>query len=140
MKSSFFTALFGVAWLGVTAALGADFKLPDLPRGMGESCVEPTVLMRKNHMDYLLHQRDLTVHDGIRTRRHSLVGCVQCHAQPSVQADGTASQMEFIAVDAPGQFCQSCHQFTGVKLDCFECHANTPDGMADGMTGRGAAQ
>ena len=76
--------------------------------------------MRKTHMRYLTHQRDLTVRFGLRPPRHSLVGCVQCHAQKN-------SQGRFIAVDAPGQFCQSCHAFTGVKLDCFECHATTPD-------------
>ena len=98
--------------------------LPDLPRGKGENCVEPTELMRKNHMRYLNHQRDLTVRFGLRPPRHSLVGCVQCHAQKT-------SQGRFIAVDAPGQFCQSCHAFTGIKLDCFECHATTPDTTSD---------
>ena len=102
----------------------ANKILPDLPRGKGENCVEPTELMRKNHIRYLTHQRDLTVRFGHRPPRHSLVGCVQCHAQKNPEG-------RFIAVDAPGQFCQSCHAFTGVKLDCFECHATTPDTDAD---------
>ena len=102
-------------------ALNADGTLPELPRGKGENCVQPTELMRKNHMDYLIHQRDLTVHSGIRTPRHSLVGCVQCHVQQDQRG-------QFIAIDAPGQFCQSCHAFTSVRVDCFECHATKPDG------------
>ena len=110
--------------LNVNANADANKILPDLPRGKGENCVEPTELMRKNHIRYLTHQRDLTVRFGLRPPRHSLVGCVQCHAQKN-------SQGRFIAVDAPGQFCQSCHAFTGVKLDCFECHATTPDTEAD---------
>ena len=99
---------------------GVTADMPDLPRGKGDQCVEPTELMRKNHMDYLNHQRDLTVRSGIRTRKHSLVQCVQCH----VQQDGEG---RFISINAPGQFCYACHQFTGVDPDCFECHATQPD-------------
>ena len=31
-----------------------------------------------------------------------------------------------VRVDAPGQFCESCHRYTGVRLDCFGCHAAVP--------------
>lgn len=79
--------------------------------------------MRVEHMTFLLHQRDATVLQGVRTRKHSLVGCVECHA---TQGDGG----EFVPVNAPGQFCQSCHSFASVKLDCFECHAARPVGMS----------
>ncbi|MGR3914550.1 MAG: Hdr-like menaquinol oxidoreductase cytochrome c subunit [Gammaproteobacteria bacterium] len=101
------------------ASPGAAVVFPALPRGIGESCVEPLEVMRKNHMKLLNHQRDRTVHDGIRTTRHSLTGCVQCHAQQDARG-------RFIAVDAPGQFCEACHAFTGARPDCFECHAATP--------------
>ncbi len=111
----------------------ADVSLPNLPRGKGTSCVAPTEMMRKNHMDYLLHQRDLTVRNGVRTERYSLVGCVQCHAQKNDHGN-------FIAVDAPGQFCQSCHDFASVKLDCFECHATKPDANIERMPARMPAQ
>ncbi len=122
--------VIALLWGGLlSAGLNADVGLPELPRGKGENCVEPTELMRKNHIKYLVHQRDLTVRSGIRTPRHSLVGCVACHAQRDPDDHG-----QFIAVDAPGQFCQSCHVFTGVKLDCFECHAAKPDG--EGHEGR----
>lgn len=84
-----------------------------------QGCVEPTELMRKNHMRFLLQQRDLTVHRGIRTERHSLTGCIDCHAG----ADASGNP---VAIDAPGQFCQSCHAYAGVKMDCFECHAPVP--------------
>ncbi|MYH91451.1 MAG: sulfur reduction protein DsrJ, partial [Gammaproteobacteria bacterium] len=57
----------------VSPAASAD--LPELPRGKGDACVAPTDEMRRDHMDFLLHQRDLTVHDGIRTPRFSLVEC-----------------------------------------------------------------
>jgi hypothetical protein len=35
----------------------------------GEKCVEPTDVMRSNHMEFILHQRDKTVHQGIQERR-----------------------------------------------------------------------
>lgn len=101
------------------APLSAEVKLPDLPKAQGESCVEPTDVMRRNHMKFMLHQRDQTVHQGIRTKTHSLVECIACHA---VRDD----RGEFMRVDAPGQFCEGCHAFAGVKMDCFECHAARP--------------
>ena len=96
---------------------------PKLPRGKGATCVEPLDVMRRNHMDFLNHERDLTVRGGIRGRKHSLVGCIACHAQRDGHGD-------FIRIDAPGQFCHACHEFTGVKMDCFECHAAVPDTSA----------
>jgi len=99
--------------------------MPPLPRGKGLTCVEPLEVMRRNHMDFLNHERDLTVRGGIRGRKHSLTGCIACHAQ---RAGGDRNQGAFIRIDAPGQFCHACHEFTGVKMDCFECHAAVPAG------------
>jgi len=98
--------------------------MPKLPRGKGPACVEPLDVMRRNHMDFLNHERDLTVRGGIRGRKHSLAGCIACHAQRDGHGD-------FIRIDAPGQFCHACHEFTGVKMDCFECHAAVPDTAAN---------
>ncbi len=111
---------FVVAGLLLLTGTSGHAEMPVLPRGKGERCVEPTDVMRKDHMNFLYHQRDKTVYQGIRTRQHSLTGCIDCHAQ----AD---NQGRFIAVNAPRQFCQTCHSFASVKLDCFECHAATPD-------------
>ena len=91
---------------------------PSLPVGVA-SCVEPTEIMRRRHMDFLDHQRDATVIDGIRTPQHSLVGCIDCHVQPD--ATGKVARS-----DDPEHFCAGCHLFTGVKIDCFECHADRP--------------
>jgi len=93
---------------------------PIIPRGKGDQCVAPTDDMRRNHMDYIMHQRDETVVEGIRGKRYSLTECINCHAQ--VDAKGEA-----IRIDAPGQFCQSCHTFAAVKIDCFSCHRALPD-------------
>lgn len=85
----------------------------------GEVCVEPLPVIRREHMKFLMHQRDDTVHRGIRGARHSLVGCIDCHA-----AKDDAGR--WMRIDAPGQFCASCHAYVSVKIDCFECHAALP--------------
>lgn len=82
-------------------------------------CVEPTDVMRRDHMKFLLHQRDLTVHEGIRTPKYSLAACVECHA--STKTGSVLGQ---------GGFCQDCHSYASVKLDCFECHAAKPERLS----------
>jgi len=118
--------VFLVLFLIGTAAFASEDSalLPRIPPGKGESCVEPTDVMRRDHMKFLLHQRDETVHGGIRGAKHSLVGCIGCHVQRDAKGDA-------IPVNAEGQFCESCHGFAGVRMDCFECHAAVP---ASGQT------
>lgn len=82
----------------------------------GDKCVEETSFMRKNHMKLLMHQRDETVHKGIRTTKHSLKNCVNCHA----------STKDNNVLGSEEHFCQGCHTYASVKLDCWECHASKP--------------
>ncbi len=111
-----------VVSLGIISLFGmpAQAEMPELPRGKGDACVAPTEVMRRDHMKFLLHKRDRTVYEGIRTPEFSLVKCVDCHVQKSHEGG-------FIPVDAPGQFCEVCHTYTSVRMDCFECHATKPD-------------
>ncbi len=90
-----------------------------VPTPKGEKCVEPTADMRANHMEYLLHKRDKTMHEGIRTKQHSLVECIQCHVTPG--EDGKVAR-----ITNEKHFCASCHRSASVTLDCFECHADRP--------------
>lgn len=83
------------------------------------ACVQPTPFMRRNHMELIQHQRDATVHHGVRGTRHSLAACIECHV--STGRDGHP-----VAVNAEHQFCQACHAFAAVKVDCFDCHASVP--------------
>lgn len=92
---------------------------PDRHVSATEECVAPEDEMRRNHMNYILHQRDETVYDGIRTPRYSLEECVNCHT-------ASDDQGEFIPVNAPNQFCSSCHTYASVNIDCFQCHATKP--------------
>ncbi len=97
-----------------------SFTEPEKRFSATQGCVEPEDDMVRNHMEYILHQRDETVYEGIRTRQHSLEECVNCHATRDENSG------EFIPVNAPDQFCASCHSYASVKLDCFECHATRP--------------
>lgn len=76
-------------------------------------CVEPTEVMRRDHMKFILHQRDKTVHQGIRTEKHSLQNCVNCHASSKTNS----------VVGKEG-FCSSCHTYASVSIDCFACHTS----------------
>jgi hypothetical protein len=78
--------------------------------------VEDTEFMRRNHMKVILHQRDKTMHQGIRTTKHSLKNCVDCHADPATNS-----------VLGQDGFCSSCHEYASVKIDCFTCHTDKRD-------------
>jgi predicted CXXCH cytochrome family protein len=106
--------------------------LPKPTRGQGEKCVADTDWMRRNHMVVLMHQRDATVHDGIRTKRFSLKGCIDCHAVKG--ADGKP-----VTVASSTHFCRTCHDYVAVRVDCFECHASRPEAKAT-TTGKAAPE
>jgi [DsrC]-trisulfide reductase subunit J len=97
----------------IAPALGADrVAKPVIEIAQPGKCVEDTATMRRDHPDLLRIQRDLTVREGVRTQNYSLKGCVSCHA-----AKQTGSVL------GQNGFCQSCHDYVGVKTDCFECHS-----------------
>ena len=100
-------------------ALAGDKLGPEIPAAKGEACVEPTDVMRRNHFEYILHQRDKTMHQGIRTKQYSLTECISCHIQPG--PDG-----ELPVAGEPDHFCSSCHTYAAVQIDCFQCHADQP--------------
>ena len=105
--------------LATSVNVNAEVAGPAIPQGKGEQCVEPTDVMRKDHMGMLNHQRDKTMHDGIRTKKHSLKECISCH----VQEDDKGQVARF---GEDGHFCSSCHNYAGVNIDCFQCHADRP--------------
>ena len=84
-------------------------------------------------MKLLKHQRDETVHNGIRTKRYSLTGCIECHA----------SRKTGSVIGSDQNFCQGCHSYAAVALDCFDCHASKPGSkavlMGTGNPGAGPA-
>ena len=72
--------------------------------------------MRREHPAMLEHQRDQTVHGGIRGAKASLKACIACHASP---VSGSVAKSE-------ANFCVSCHSYVAVRIDCFGCHATKP--------------
>lgn len=92
---------------------------PVIPKGKGETCIADNDFMRRNHMDMLKHDRDLTMHEGIRDIDFSLKACIDCHAVK----DETGKA---VTVKDERHFCRSCHDFAAVTVDCFQCHASTP--------------
>lgn len=125
LLSSLLVTSVVLLWSASSIAAG-DYNGPNrdasgniVPTPKGENCVAPVADMRKNHMDYLLHKRDETMHQGIRTKKNSLVECINCHATPA--EDGKIAR-----ITDEKHFCASCHRSASVKLDCFECHADRP--------------
>jgi hypothetical protein len=112
------TALLAAAMAaaGGGAAGQGRVPLPSFSVDKGTTCVAPPEVMRRTHMDMLKHRRDKTVHQGIRGGDESLNRCISCHART------TRGE----AIGAPDAFCQSCHQYVGVTLDCFDCHQGRP--------------
>jgi hypothetical protein len=123
--SKLISVLLASAWLAAPSVADEAKKPGRVPLPTvnitkpGEKCVEPTDVMRRSHMDFILHQRDETMHRGIRTSKHSLKNCVNCHADP---VSGS--------VLGKNGFCSSCHHYAAVHIDCFGCHTDKPEAAA----------
>ena len=89
---------------------------PVIEVARGGQCVADPAFMRRNHMKLLKHQRDDTLRGGIRTGQYSLKTCIDCHASNTTNSVAASDT----------NFCQSCHNYAAVKIDCFECHSNKP--------------
>ena len=112
--------------------LDSGVPMPTIPMGQGDSCVEDTDFMRRNHMNLLKHQRDETMLKGVRDEQYSLKECISCHVVKGPDAVP-------LTVASPQHFCRSCHDYAAVNIDCFQCHASRPDSGAHGGPGRGVA-
>jgi len=108
------------AMLLITTTAFAGAPYPHISEGKGEECVAPEDVMRKDHMKFILHQRDETMHEGIRTEKYSLKKCINCHVVKD------ANQQPVTYKDSK-HFCVSCHQYASVKIDCFQCHSSVPE-------------
>jgi hypothetical protein len=75
-------------------------------------CIAPAEEMRLHHMEMLKHQRDKTLREGVRGAKVSLNGCIECHASKKTGS----------VIGQDDNFCQSCHAYAAVNLDCWDCH------------------
>jgi len=103
------------------AAEGAHISERSKAAGM-EHCVAPTDVMRRYHMEFLKHERDETVREGIRGVKYSLAQCVDCHASADERGNP-------VPINGEGEFCQRCHAYVAVDLPCFQCHRTIPEGQ-----------
>ena len=118
LRTAALALLVGVGAAGAVPQgdVGTRGLEPAIEPARGGQCVADPAFMRRNHGKLLKHQRDDTVHLGLRTGPYSLKACIGCHA--SRTTDSVAA--------ARTDFCQSCHAYAAVQIDCFECHASKP--------------
>lgn len=113
---------FAILTGGVASPIGAGpANAGEVPRPnpakafKGTQCVEPVDMMRRDHMNFLKHQRDETLREGIRGQKYSLNQCIDCHAVTSPDIMGGK-------VRTLKPFCAECHNYAAVSIDCFQCH------------------
>jgi len=93
--------------------------MPVIARGRGDSCVEDTEFMRRNHMTLLQHDHSENAVKEIRSEGYSVKECIACHAV-------MGPDERPVTADSPEHFCRSCHDYVAVKIDCFDCHKSRP--------------
>jgi len=113
----FVLVAFGIgSGLLAAPAQAGEVPLPKPAKAFkGEQCVEPVSVMRRNHYEFLKHQRDETLREGIRGKKYSLNQCIDCHAVTSPDVAGGK-------VRTLKPFCSECHSYAAVSIDCFQCH------------------
>ncbi len=85
---------------------------PELPPGGEKQCVAPIPEMRASHMVMLNQWRDEVLRNGDRVavtvngkeyRKGLQLACMKCHSNKE-------------------KFCDSCHAYTSVTPNCWDCH------------------
>ena len=122
-------AIAGIAVASAARESPPRVAKPTLDSPRGDRCVMDSAFMRRNHMKLLLHERERTVHEGVRAAETSLRKCIGCHA------NGTTGSV----IGDDHAFCQGCHSYAAVRLDCFECHSSR-SGAVDGAKPRDSAR
>jgi len=98
-------------WYNAVSGQAAGKPVLEKPANASQ-CAAPTEYMRADHMELLNAWRYEDVREGLATyrasdgstRERSLSGdCLACHSDKT-------------------QFCDKCHDYAGVKPDCFDCH------------------
>ena len=91
---------------------------PEIQKLSVKKCIEPTPFMKASHMELLNQWRDAVVRDG----NHLYVNhegkkfsislsqtCLGCHSNKE-------------------KFCDACHNYSGVKPNCWSCHVVPQEG------------
>jgi len=105
--------------MSTSALAETPFPAVHEPSDESKQCIHDEDEMRRNHMKYILHERDETMHEGIRNEPESLANCINCHVEPDANGD-------IAGIESDQHFCNACHQYAAVQIDCFQCHADRP--------------
>ena len=124
--------MIGFTLLSTSAIAETPFPTIHEPADESLKCIQPEDEMRRNHMNYILHERDETMHEGVRNEPGSLAACIDCHVQPDDKG-------EIAGIDSDEHFCNACHQYASVQIDCFQCHADRPQKFIDRNAHKGAS-
>ena len=111
--------LIGLMLVSTSTLAGTPLPTIHEPEDESLKCIHPEDEMRRNHMNYILHERDETMYEGIRNEPASLANCIDCHVTPDENG-------EIAGIESKEHFCNSCHQYAAVQIDCFQCHADRP--------------
>lgn len=84
----------------------------------GHWSADPAV-MTGLHADFLKHQEEVTVNQGIRKADNTIERCVTCHAVNDAEGRAVSSA-------DPRHFCTQCHVQQAVATNCFTCHNSEP--------------
>lgn len=107
-------ALLLLAYLTMPILLGSTTPQVVIQPKAGTECIADPATMRREHPDMLRKVADDTVRGGVRGARASLKSCMACHASHESAAAAQTNS------------CVTCHTFTAVRMNCFECHATQP--------------
>jgi len=116
--------LCGLCAMSVRAEGGERTPKPVIVIESQEHCIAPPEQMRREHPNMLRHQRERTVHLGERGMKVSLNGCIACHAD---RQSGSV-------IGSDHAFCQGCHSYAAVRIDCFDCHQSSVRRTEAGLT------
>ncbi|MBI3187728.1 MAG: hypothetical protein HYZ31_07725 [Gammaproteobacteria bacterium] len=111
--------VIGVIALSFGSVAMAELDALDgVAKPKGDKCSIPgeESEIRAHHFQYILHQRDKTMHQGVRTKDSSLKECINCHVPENTS----------VRFGDDKHFCSACHKQAGVTIDCFQCHADRP--------------
>lgn len=103
------------ALVATSALAGGRVPKPALEVDKSTRCVAAPEVMRREHPRMLAEQKVRTVRLGIRGEPVHLAGCIDCHASKTTGS----------VIGSKDAFCESCHTYVGVRLDCFDCHQPT---------------
>ena len=112
----FLVLITAPAWYSVATGKAVRVIEPEIV-AEEKQCIESADYMRARHMDILVDDwREAVVREGIRSyvgsdgREYEISlteTCLGCHSNKS-------------------EFCDKCHNYVGVRPDCWDCH-NVPE-------------